>query len=90
MNSAAGNVTMGPRLGEAMWFAKLIRRSLNDLDGDMARIRAKTLAIGTKAGASLKAPSMGTERVRVFHSVSCQRSAKDTGSPTGPDKPRER
>jgi hypothetical protein len=45
-----------------MWIAKLIRRSLNDLDGDLERVRAKTLD-----AASAKAPRMGKEQVTVLN-----------------------
>jgi hypothetical protein len=45
-----------------MWIAKLIRRSLNDLDGDLERVRAKTLTSSTT-----KAPNLGQEQVRVLN-----------------------
>ena len=53
-----------------MWIAKLIRRSLNDLDSDMERVRAKTLD-----ASSTKAPRMGKEQVTVLNQQSVANSA---------------
>jgi len=56
-----GLTTVAP-FGGVMWIAKLIRRSLNDLDGDLERVRAKTLT-----ATSTKGPNLGHEQVRVLN-----------------------